>query len=90
MNKKRHWSHVIKGGCLVQLRAAKRWARGFRTLQAAWRACHRSDWLIWWLSETTGLKCKGTYSACPRCRLSRLSPDQIRRRHPKAPRWKAT
>ena len=28
------------------------WAQGYRTFGAAWNACPRGDWLLWWLAHT--------------------------------------
>jgi hypothetical protein len=27
------------------------WAKGYKTLQDAWNACQRSDWMMWWLKK---------------------------------------
>lgn len=28
------------------------WAKGYPTLDAAWAACERPDWLLWWIGRT--------------------------------------
>ncbi len=28
------------------------WAEGYPTLDAAWQACERPDWLLWWIGAT--------------------------------------
>ena len=31
---------------------AVEWAKGYPTLDAAWAACERPDWLLWWIGAT--------------------------------------
>lgn len=46
----RHWSAVLRdaGAC----GAAILFAREYPTFQAAWDACPRADWMLWWLGRT--------------------------------------
>jgi hypothetical protein len=46
-----HWTDR-----LVEMYAcpdAVAWCRGYPSLDAAWRACHRGDWMLWLLGRTT-------------------------------------
>ena len=51
MNTK-HWTDL-----LVRLNAcpeAVEWARGYRSLAAAWAACERGDWMLWLAARLSG------------------------------------
>ena len=51
MNTK-HWTDL-----LVRLNAcpeAVEWARGYRSLAAAWAACERGDWMLWLAGRVSG------------------------------------
>jgi hypothetical protein len=46
-----HWTDA-----LVNMNACPEtveWARGYRSLSAAWKACDRGDWMLWLIGETT-------------------------------------
>jgi len=48
-----HWTDELRamGACP----AAVKWARGYPSLQAAWDACERGDWMMWMIGHTPGL-----------------------------------
>ena len=46
---KRHWTEKLVA--LDACSEAVVWARGYRSLTAAWNACERGDWMIWLLTR---------------------------------------
>ena len=47
-----HWSDSLErhGACAE----AVTWARGFDSFDAAWSACERGDWMLWWAGRVSG------------------------------------
>ena len=47
-----HWSDSLErhGACAE----AVTWARGFDSFDAAWAACERGDWMLWWAGRVSG------------------------------------
>jgi len=69
--KNRHWTErlIAAGAC----QNAVKWARGYRTFRAAWLACQRADWLLWWAGQaarTTVERRRVMRAACDCARLS--------------------
>ncbi len=70
---------------------AIRFARKFKTLQSAWKACADVGWMQWLLNMTdTNIKHSTNYRFCKGCqfeeRANRDGADYVRKRFPKAPK----
>jgi hypothetical protein len=48
----RHWTDALVA--LDACSDAVEWARGYATLDAAWAACDRGDWLLWYVGRISG------------------------------------
>jgi hypothetical protein len=46
---RKHWTRALiaQGACTE----AVEWAKAYPTFKAAWHACPRGDWLLWWLGR---------------------------------------
>lgn len=49
---KAHWSRRLRA--IDACNEAVDYAKGFRSASAAWKACERGDWMLWWLRKTSG------------------------------------
>ena len=63
------WVKALKraGAC----REAVEWAGQYPTLQAAWDACERGDWMLWWV----GLSKRASAAAAGAARAARAATE---------------
>ena len=47
-------THVEKLENMGACREAVEWAREFRSMMEAWRACERGDWMLWYIGRLSG------------------------------------
>ena len=46
-----HWTESLERIKPKPCQGAIEWAASYPTLQAAWDACERGDWMLWWLGK---------------------------------------
>ena len=51
--KTKHWTNQLKN--VSACSEAVAWATAYPSMQAAWDACERGDWMLWWCGATSGV-----------------------------------
>lgn len=69
---------VAQGACVE----AVAWAQTFDSFDAAWTACERGDWLLWWIGRTVARK-----QGPERRRLVKVACQCARLALPRLPEW---